>query len=139
MKNALFGARNASSPILSAVAADVKFYFESSIKLVIDCRKNITSIARPLQHALHVIRIEFKLKAMPKKNIHPKQHGINIVMTDGTKFQILTNFGKEGDTLKLDVDPKNHSAWQEKGQNFINANDERVTKFKKKFGNFDFA
>ena len=72
-------------------------------------------------------------------DIHPKQHLVNVVMTDKTKFQILTTWGKEGDTLTLDVDPKNHPAWQEKGQKFINANDERVTKFKSKFGNFDFV
>ncbi|MBU6338766.1 MAG: 50S ribosomal protein L31 [Rickettsiales bacterium] len=71
--------------------------------------------------------------------VHPKQHVVNVVMTDKTKFQILTTWGKEGDTLTLDVDPKNHPAWQEKGQSFVNANDERVAKFKSKFGNFDFV
>ncbi len=70
---------------------------------------------------------------------HPKQHLVNVIMTDKkTQFQILTTWGKEGDTLRLDMDPKNHPAWQEKGQTFINANDERVTKFKNKFGAFDF-
>lgn len=77
-------------------------------------------------------------KAAPAGS-HPKQHVINVVMTDGTKFDILTTFGDEGQTLRLDVDPKNHPAWQDdKSQGFINVNDERVTKFKKKFGNFDF-
>ena len=71
---------------------------------------------------------------------HPKQHVFNVIMTDKkTQFQITTTWGKEGDTLRLDMDPKNHPAWQEKGQTFINANDERVTKFKSKFGNFDFV
>ena len=69
--------------------------------------------------------------------IDPKQHIVNVIMTDGTKFEILTTWGKEGDTLRLDVDPKNHPAWQDKGQSFVNVNDERVTKFKKKFGDFD--
>ncbi len=70
---------------------------------------------------------------------HPKQHLVNVVKTNGDKFQILTTWGKEGDTLRLDADPLNHPAWQENGQSFINVNDERVTKFKKKFGNFDFV
>ena len=74
----------------------------------------------------------------PVAGIHPEQHTVNVVMTDGTKFQILTTWGKEGDTLRLDVDPKNHPAWQDKARNFINANDERVSKFKKKFGDFKF-
>lgn len=69
-------------------------------------------------------------------NTHPKQHTINVVMTDGTKFQIKTTYGKDGDTLTLDVDTKNHPAWQDKAQSFVNVNDERVTKFKKKFGDF---
>ena len=80
-----------------------------------------------------------KVAKTPAAGIHPKQHLINIVMTDGTKFQIFTTHGKENDTVRLDVDPKNHPAWQEGGQKFINANNERVTKFKSKFGNFDFV
>lgn len=71
--------------------------------------------------------------------VEPKQHVVNVVMTDGTKFQILTSWGKEGDTLKLDLDPKNHPAWQEKGQAYVNLNNERVEKFKNKFGNFNFG
>lgn len=71
--------------------------------------------------------------------IDPKQHLVNVVMTDGSEFQILTTWGKEGETIKLDVDPKNHPAWQKEAQNFINANDARVAKFKSKFGDFDFV
>ena len=59
-------------------------------------------------------------------------------MTDKSKFQILTTWGKEGSTLNLDLDPRNHPAWQDKATNFVNANDERVAKFKKKFGDFGF-
>lgn len=77
---------------------------------------------------------------MAKKEVgtqtHPKLHKVNVTMTDGSKFEILTMWGKEGDSLTLDVDPKNHPAWQEKGQNYVNVNDERVTKFKAKFGDF---
>ncbi len=79
---------------------------------------------------------------MAKKDIglseHPAQHEVDVVMTDGSKFQIKTTWGKAGDVLTLDVDPINHPAWQEKGHNFINVNDERVASFKKKFGDFKF-
>ncbi len=68
--------------------------------------------------------------------LHPEQHKVNVVMTDGTKFEIVTTWGKEGDTLKLDVDPKNHPAWSDKATGFVNANNERMAKFKKKFGDF---
>lgn len=71
--------------------------------------------------------------------IHPSQHKVDVVMTDGTKFQILTTWGKENDVVTLDVDPKNHPAWQDGKTGFINTNNERVTKFKNKFGNFDFV
>jgi large subunit ribosomal protein L31 len=80
-----------------------------------------------------------KLPKTAAAGIDPKQHLVNVTMTDGTKFQILTTWGKEGENLTLDVDPKNHPAWQEKGQSFINANNERVAKFKNKFGNFNFG
>lgn len=75
---------------------------------------------------------------MAKADIHPKQHEITIQMTDGTKFNVMTTWGKAGETLRLDVDPKNHPAWQEGKQGFVNVNDDRINKFNKKFGNFNF-
>lgn len=71
--------------------------------------------------------------------IDPKQHRVNVSMTDGSKISILTTWGNEGDNLILDVDPKNHPAWQENGQNFVNSNDERMAKFKNKFGDFTYG
>ena len=46
-----------------------------------------------------------------KPGIHPEYHEINIVMTDGTQFKTRSCMGKEGDTLRLDIDPKSHPAW----------------------------
>jgi large subunit ribosomal protein L31 len=46
-----------------------------------------------------------------KKNIHPDYHEINVVMTDGFTFKTKSTWGKEGDTLKLDIDSKSHPAW----------------------------
>ena len=46
-----------------------------------------------------------------KSGIHPDYHMINVEMTDGTKFQTRSTWGKEGDTLHLDIDPKVHPAW----------------------------
>ncbi len=79
-----------------------------------------------------------KVTKTPAAGVNPKQHIVTVLMTDGNKFEILTTWGKEGDTLRLDADPKNHPAWQDKATNFVNANDERMAKFKKKFGNFEF-
>jgi large subunit ribosomal protein L31 len=83
-----------------------------------------------------------KTKTVAKTKLegnNPKQHKVKVQMTDGSAFEILTTWGKEDSVLHLDVDPKNHPAWQEKGGNFINANNEMVSKFKNKFGDFDFV
>ena len=45
-----------------------------------------------------------------KSGTHPDYHMINVEMTDGTKFQTRSTWGKEGDTLHLDIDPKVHPA-----------------------------
>jgi len=46
-----------------------------------------------------------------KKNIHPDYHAIKVQMTDGTVFESRSTWGKEGDTLQLDIDPTVHPAW----------------------------
>jgi large subunit ribosomal protein L31 len=67
-----------------------------------------------------------------KTETHPDYHMITVEMTDGTKFQTRSTWGKEGDTLHLEIDPKVHPAWtggtrqlQEGGQ---------VARFNKRFG-----
>jgi len=46
-----------------------------------------------------------------KEAIHPDYHTITVVMTDGTKYETRSTWGKPGDVLQLDVDPKTHPAW----------------------------
>ncbi len=48
---------------------------------------------------------------MARKNIHPAYHTVTVQMTDGTTYQTRSTYGKEGDTIQLDVDPKTHPAW----------------------------
>ena len=60
-----------------------------------------------------------------KKNIHPKYHTIKVEMTDGTQFETRSTWGSENEVLKLEIDPKSHSAWTG-----------RISKFNKKFQNF---
>ncbi len=69
-----------------------------------------------------------------KAEIHPEYHEITVVMTDGTEYKTRSTWGKEGDVLKLDVDPLTHPAWQggagkviEKGQ---------LDKFEGRYGSF---
>jgi large subunit ribosomal protein L31 len=46
-----------------------------------------------------------------KEKIHPDYHTIKVVMTDGTEYLTRSTYGKEGDTLNLDIDPSTHPAW----------------------------
>ena len=68
-----------------------------------------------------------------KKDIHPKYHKINVVMTDGSKFETRSTWGKEGDILHLDIDPKSHPAWTGGQQQLVDRGG-RVSKFNQKFG-----
>ena len=68
-----------------------------------------------------------------KKKIHPNYHKINVQMTDGSKFETMSTWGKEGDTLMLDIDPKSHSAWTGGTQKILDKG--RVSKYNKKFVN----
>jgi len=70
-----------------------------------------------------------------KEGIHPEYHAIKVVMTDGSSFETRSTYGKEGDTLQLDVDPKTHPAWTG-GGGHINENASQVAKFNKRFGGF---
>jgi large subunit ribosomal protein L31 len=69
--------------------------------------------------------------ATMKPGIHPAYHEINVVMTDGTQFKTRSCYGKEGDSLRLDIDPKSHPAWT--GQHRIIDSGGQVAKFNKKF------
>ena len=54
-------------------------------------------------------------------------------MTDGTEFETMSTWGKENDTLKLDIDPKSHYAWTGGTQKILDKG--RVSKYNKKFSN----
>ena len=69
-----------------------------------------------------------------KKNLHPDYHKIIVEMTDGSKFETRSTWGSDGETLKLEIDPKSHSAWTGGKQKILDKG--RVSKFNKKFQNF---
>src|SRR5882724_6502356 len=71
-----------------------------------------------------------------KEAIHPDYHKITVQMTDGTKYETRSTWGKEGDVLQLDVDPKTHPAWVG-GVNLRKTG--QMEKFQNKFGNFPTA
>jgi large subunit ribosomal protein L31 len=70
--------------------------------------------------------------AAMKEGIHPNYHKIKVVMTDGTEYETRSTYGKDGDTLHLDIDSKSHPAWTG-GQQQIVDRGGRVSRFQKKF------
>lgn len=70
-----------------------------------------------------------------KGEIHPDYHVIDVKMTDGTVVQMRSTYGSEGDTLTLEIDPHAHPAWTG-GQRSLVDTGGRVSRFKKKFGDF---
>ena len=69
-----------------------------------------------------------------KKEIHPDYHTIKVQLTDGTVFETRSTYGKEGDVLKLDIDPTSHPAWTGEASKILDS-DGQVAKFQKKFQN----
>ncbi len=68
-----------------------------------------------------------------KQGIHPEYHEITVTMTDGSSFKTRSTYGKAGDTLHLDIDPKTHPAWT--GQHRLVDSGGQVAKFNKRFQN----
>jgi large subunit ribosomal protein L31 len=67
-----------------------------------------------------------------KDQIHPDYHMIKVVLTDGTEYQTRSTYGKEGDTLNLDIDPNTHPAWTGGQQNLVDRGG-RLSKFKNRY------
>ena len=70
-----------------------------------------------------------------KDGIHPDYHEITVMMTDGTSYKTRSTYGKEGDTLRLDIDPKSHPAWTGGQQQLLDRGG-RLSRFQKKFSGF---
>jgi large subunit ribosomal protein L31 len=69
-----------------------------------------------------------------KSGIHPDYHEIKIVQTDGTEYTTRSTWGKPGEVMKLDIDPKSHPAWTG-GQQQLMDRGGRLSRFQKRFGN----
>lgn len=72
-----------------------------------------------------------------KSGIHPEYHMIDVRMTDGTVVQMKTTWGKEGDTMNLEIDPLSHPAWTGGTQRLMDTGG-RVSKFKSKYAGLGF-
>lgn len=69
-----------------------------------------------------------------KKDIHPNYHTIKVTMTDGSTFETKSTYGKEGDTLRLDIDPSTHPAWT--GVHRLMDSGGQLARFNSKFDKF---
>lgn len=70
-----------------------------------------------------------------KPEIHPDYHEITMVMTDGTELKTRSTYGKPGERLRLDVDPKTHPAWNKGGYKIMETAGQ-IEKFKKRYAAF---
>ena len=70
-----------------------------------------------------------------KEGIHPDYHFVEVVMTDGSRFKTRSTYGKEGDVIHLDIDPRTHPAWTGGTQTLVDRGG-RVSRFKDKFKGF---
>ena len=82
---------------------------------------------------LIVFLSSFVISHVMKKKVHPDYHLIKVEMTDGTQFETRSTWGSEGDLLKLEIDPKSHSAWTGGTQKILDKG--RVSKYNKRFSN----
>jgi large subunit ribosomal protein L31 len=73
-----------------------------------------------------------------KADIHPDYHFIKVVMTDGSEYLTRSTYGKDGDTMNLDIDPRTHPAWTGGTQHMLDRGG-RVSKFNSKFGGLSFG
>jgi large subunit ribosomal protein L31 len=67
-----------------------------------------------------------------KAEIHPDYHEITVQMTDGTTYKTRSTWGKAGETMVLEIDPKVHPAWTG-GPQRLNESGGQVAKFNKRF------
>ena len=70
-----------------------------------------------------------------KPGIHPDYHPIKVTMTDGSEYTTRSTWGKAGDNLQLDIDPKTHPAWTGGQQQLVDRGG-RLSRFQKKFAGF---
>jgi large subunit ribosomal protein L31 len=75
----------------------------------------------------------FERRAMKKDaDFHPDYHQIKVALTDGSSFTTYSTYGKEGDTLTLDIDPSSHPAWTGGDQKLMDRGG-RLSRFNKRF------
>jgi large subunit ribosomal protein L31 len=70
-----------------------------------------------------------------KEKLHPDYHEITIVLTDGTSYKTRSTYGKPGDALRLEIDPKSHPAWTGGQQRLVDSGGQ-LARFNRRFQGF---
>lgn len=74
---------------------------------------------------------------MPKPGtIHPNYHAIEVTMLDGTVF--MTRSTMKGTSVKLEVDPTRHPAWNQDAGQYIDTKNKQVEGFNDRFQGLNF-
>jgi large subunit ribosomal protein L31 len=73
-----------------------------------------------------------------KATEHPDYHYIRVAMTDGSEYVTRSTWGKEGETLHLDIDPRTHPAWTGGQQQLLDRGG-RLSRFTSRFGGMAFS
>ena len=113
---------------------EIDLSIHKNIKIVASSTNISSKLLKKLEKLLIVLKICFAISLVMKKKIHPNYHSIKVEMTDGSQFETKSTWGKEGEILKLEIDPKSHSAWTGGKQKLMDKG--RISKFNKKFQNF---
>jgi large subunit ribosomal protein L31 len=70
-----------------------------------------------------------------REKIHPDYHEITVERTDGSTYKTRSTWGKAGDTMKLEIDPLSHPAWNQGSGKMVDSGG-RVARFKNKYKSF---
>ena len=98
---------------------------------------NIDEDDRDALNRLIMQKVNEEIKLVKLVSEINKYEGIferGIRVPDGTQFETKSTWGEPGDVLKLEIDPKSHSAWTGGKQKLMDKG--RISKFNKKFQNF---
>lgn len=71
-----------------------------------------------------------------KQKIHPDYHEITVERTDGSTYKTRSTWGKAGDTMKLEIDPLSHPAWNQGSGKMVDSGG-RVARIKNKYKSFN--
>ena len=73
-----------------------------------------------------------------KDGIHPNYQPTTIRCACGAVYETRSTWGKEGDTMTLDIDPLAHPAWTGGSQRLLDQGGQ-VARFNKRFGGLNLG